>query len=356
MNQAEVNGLAASYAGTGMMDRWQLCASDIKLISLGLPVMKLTQLRHATAIAERGSLRAAARHLGVAQPAFSRSIAELERELGAPLFERRAKGMVATSLGTAFVQRAAAILNDVRRAQDEFEQLRGNAVGSVSIGLSIAAHLWLLPKALRPFRRRYPKVHLHIIEGFYPTLGPGLQDGSVDFYIGPDPGLKLPSVLKKEILISGERAVLCRAGHPLAKATSLRQLRGAEWITTSITPRAESEIGDVFRHYRLPAPALALRSQSALTLLICLINSDLLAMAPAQWIDSPIANHLVTTIPVKEDLSAASIVIVTRSDAPLAPAAGFLLDLMRRAVGHLGPMRRREPHPAGAPARSRKPA
>src|SRR5262249_38064750 len=139
MNQAEVNGLAASYAGTGMMDRWQLCARDIKLISLGLPVMKLTQLRHATAITERGSLRAAARHLGVAQPAFSRSIAELERELGAPLFERRAKGMVATSLGKAFVQRAAAILNDVRRAQDEFEQLRGNAVGSVSIGLSIAA-------------------------------------------------------------------------------------------------------------------------------------------------------------------------------------------------------------------------
>ncbi len=66
--------------------------------------MKLTQLNYVAAIAEHGSLRAAARHLGVAQPAFSRSIAELERELGAPLFERRAKGMVATALGQAFVQ------------------------------------------------------------------------------------------------------------------------------------------------------------------------------------------------------------------------------------------------------------
>src|SRR5471032_2115576 len=143
--------------------------------------MKLTQLGYVAAIAERGSLRAAARHLGVAQPAFSRSIAE---------FERRAKGMVATPLGQAFVRRATAILNDVRRAQDEFEQLRGNAVGSVTIGLSIAAHLRLLPKSLQSFRNRHPKIRLHIIEGFYPTLSPGIQDGTVDFYIGPDPGLK----------------------------------------------------------------------------------------------------------------------------------------------------------------------
>jgi DNA-binding transcriptional LysR family regulator len=136
----------------------------------------------AVAIAEHGSLRAAARHLGIAQPTLTRGLSELERELGAALFERRSKGMLATPLGEAFVRRATAILNDVRRARDEFEQLRGNAVGSITVGLSIAAHLWLLPKVLEPFRRRFPKVHLHIIEGFYPTLEQGLQDGSVDFY------------------------------------------------------------------------------------------------------------------------------------------------------------------------------
>jgi LysR family transcriptional regulator of abg operon len=299
--------------------------------------MRLQQLSYAVAVAERGSLRAAARHLGVAQPAFSRAIAELERELGAPLFERRPRGMVLTSLGQAFVNRAAVILNDVRRARDEFEQLRGNAVGSVTIGLSIAAHLWLLPKSLQPFRQRYPKVRLHIIEGFYPTLAAGLQDGSVDVYIGPDPGLSLPSLLKKEMLLSGERAVLCRVKHPLANAKSLKDLRDAEWITTSITPRAENEIGDLFKRYRLPEPTLALQSQSALTLLTCLTNSDLLAMAPAQWTETPIAKGLLTTIKVREKLSAAPIIAVTRSDAPLSPAAGFLLDVMKRTVGYLHP-------------------
>ena len=135
--------------------------------------MKLQHFRDLVAIAEHGSLRAAARYLGTAQPTLTRSLSELERELGAPLFERRSKGMFATPLGQAFVRRAIAILNDVRRAKDEFEQLRGNAVGSVAVGLSIAAHLRLLPKTLKQFRRSFPKVRLRIIEGFYPMLESG---------------------------------------------------------------------------------------------------------------------------------------------------------------------------------------
>jgi LysR family transcriptional regulator of abg operon len=296
--------------------------------------VKLQHLRDLVAIAEQGSLRGAARRLGTVQPTLTRSLSELERELGAPLFERRSKGMVVTPLGQIFLRRATAILNDVRRAKDEFEQLRGNAVGLVTIGLSIAAHLRLLPKALRQFRRRYPKVRLRIIEGFYPTLESDLKEGAVDFYIGPDPGLTLPPMLQKEIILSGGRAVLCRARHPLANATSLKQLTHAEWITTSITLKAESEIGDLFRRHGLPEPVLALQSQSALTLLTCLANSDLLAMAPEQWVESPFANRILATIPVKEELSAASIIVVTRSESPLAPAAGFLLDLMKRAAAH----------------------
>jgi DNA-binding transcriptional LysR family regulator len=304
--------------------------------------MKLHHLRDVVAIAEHKSLRAAARHLGTVQPTLTRSLSELERELGAPLFERRSRGMLATQLGQAFIGRAVTILNDVRRAKDEFEQLRGNAVGSLAVGLSILAHLRLLPKALRQFRQRYPKIRLRVIEGFYPTLESGLQDGSVDFYIGPDPGHALPSMLQKEVLLNGGRVVLCRIGHPLENATSLRQLRHAEWITTSITPKAESEIGDLFKRHGLPEPTLALQSQSALTLLTCLANSDLLAMAPAQWVESPFANRVLTTIRVKEELSPASIIIVSRSDAPLAPAADFMLDLLRRAAGHRSAAKVRE--------------
>jgi DNA-binding transcriptional LysR family regulator len=297
--------------------------------------LKLNHFRYAAAIAEHGSLRAAARHLAIAQPSLTRGLSELEREIGAPLFERRSKGMMPTPLGEAFVRRATAILNDVRRAREEVEQLSGNAVGYVTVGLSIAAHLWLLPKAIEPFRRRFAGIHLHIIEGFYPTLEQGLQDGSVDFYVGPDPGQKLPRTLRKEPLFAGRRTVLCRTRHPLARATSLKELVDVEWITTSITPTADKELGVLFKRYGLPTPKLALRSQSALTLLTCLAHSDLLAMAPAQWTMAPFANRVLTAIPVKEELSAPPIIAFTRAGVPPSPAAGYLLDLIKRAAGHI---------------------
>jgi DNA-binding transcriptional LysR family regulator len=293
--------------------------------------VKLSYFRSAAAIAEHGSLRAAARHLGIAQPTLTRGLAELEREVGAPLFERRSKGMIATPLGEAFVKRATAILNDVRRAQEELEQLRGNSVGEVTAGLSIAAHLWLLPKVLQPFRRRFANVRLHVVEGFYPTLEQGLQDGTVDFYVGPDPGQKLARTLRKDTLFAGRRAVLCRSKHPLARATSLKELVDAEWITTSITPKAEKELGALFRRHGLPEPRLALRSQSALTLLTCVAHSDLLAMAPAQWTMAPFASRVLTAIPVTEELSAPPIITVRRADVPPSPAAGYLIDLIERA-------------------------
>ena len=297
--------------------------------------MKLHHFEEVVAIAERGSVRAAARHLQIAQPALTRSLALLERELGAPLFERRARGVVATPLGQAFVLRARSVLAEIRRTREEVEQLRGAGTGTVTVGLSIAAHLALLPSSLRPFRTRYPDIRLHIIEGFYPTLETGLRDGSIDFYIGPDAGAQLVPELSRTVLFENRRVILCRAGHPRVGATSLAELDGEDWITTSITADASNEIGAFFARHRLPQPRLAVRSQSALTLLTCLANSDLLAMVPSQWQQFELTRDVLTTISVGEELSAPPLVVIRRADLPLTPAATHMLDLMQRAASRM---------------------
>jgi DNA-binding transcriptional LysR family regulator len=292
--------------------------------------MKLNQLRDVVAIAERGSLRAAARHLSLAQPALTRSVHELERELGVPLFERRARGMTLTPMGEAFVRRANAVLSEMRRARDEVEQLHGGTRGSVVAGLSIVPHLAMLPRALRPFRQRYPNVELHLIEGLYPTLEAGLKDGSVDLYIGPQPERPPPPELTQEKLFDNTRVILGRKGHPLQKARSLRDLADAEWVTTSITHRAEEEMGELFARHGLPPPRLALQTQSALTLIVTLAYSDVLAMVPVQWTKFDLTAQALVPIPVKETLPAAPIVMVRRAGLPLTPAAEQFADLMRR--------------------------
>ena len=71
--------------------------------------MKLNAIRDFLAVAERGSLRAAARQVGGSQPAMSRSIQELERELGVALFQRTAGGVRLTTMGEVFLDRKSVV-------------------------------------------------------------------------------------------------------------------------------------------------------------------------------------------------------------------------------------------------------
>lgn len=292
--------------------------------------MKLNQLRNMVAIAERGSLRAAARDLGLAQPALSRSVHELEHELGVQLFERRARGMILTPMGLAFVRRASNVMTEVRRAREELEQLNGGTGGNVVVAMSIVPHLAIAPHVLRPFRKRYPNVELQLIEGLYPTVETRLKDGSIDFYVGPPPERKLATELISELLFENERRIFCRRGHPLAGAKSLRELANSDWMTTSVTYNAARELNELFSQQNLPMPRLALRSQSALTLMISLANSDVLAMVPKQWSEFPFTVDAFETINIGELPPAPPIVLIKRGGLPLTPAAEFLVDLVRR--------------------------
>ncbi len=294
--------------------------------------MKLSHFQLVVAVAERGSIRAASRHLGIAQSALTRSLADLERELGDPLFERRARGVILTPIGKAFVNNGRIILNQVRRTREQVAQMRGLGTGTVTVGLSIAIHLALLPHVLRPFYVRYPDVRLNIVEGFYPTLASSLRDGSIDFYIGPESQGKVSPELSREVLFQGRRTILCRRGNPMTAARSLRDLSDARWISNSITMTAEDEIGLIFKDFGLPVPKVSIRSQSALTLITCLSNTDFLAMVPKQWTEFEMTRKSLAEIKVKERLLAPSIALIKRADMPLTPAATHFLDLLRRAV------------------------
>lgn len=294
--------------------------------------MKLSHLRDIVAIVEHGSLRGAARHLDIAQPLLTRSVRTLERELGTPLFERDAKGMTLTPAGLLFHRRASLIVNEARRAQEELSQVEGSGEGTVVAGLSIMPHTGLLPRALTPFRRRYPKVRLQLIEGLFPALESRLRDGSVDFYMGASPQLPPAPGLVQRKLFSNHRAVFCRLGHPLASATSLQALLQAEWATPSIDYNTALDLAQLFALHGLPAPPVVLHAGSALSMMITLAETDLVAMLPVQWRDfGPIAGAL-QRIPVKESLPAPDIVLIHRPDLPLTPAAEHLVDLMLRSA------------------------
>lgn len=292
--------------------------------------MKMHHLRDLLAIVEKGSINAAAKHLGMAQPALSRSVRELEKEVGVPLLERQSTGAVLTPMGELFARRATAAMSELRRAKDEIQQLKGEVHGTVVACVSSVSHIAFLSEALKPFCKTYPNVKLRIIEAVYPVAEARLKSGAIDFYIGAAPQGGAAPDLQMVKLFDNTRVVLARKGHPLAGARSLAELIDATWVTTSITNHAEAEFGDVFAAHGLPAPHLALQAETALTWITGVLHADMLVMQPVQWLDASLLKGLVVAVPVRETIEAAAIVVIRRGAIPATPAAEHLCDLMCR--------------------------
>ncbi len=282
------------------------------------------------AIVEQGSLRAAARRLDAPQPALTRSIRTLEKELGIDIFARQSTGMTLTAEGRRFHLRASAIVNEARRAKEEIQQVKGDYEGTVSAALSVMPHVGMLPSALPVFRRTYPKVRLRISENLLPAVESSLRDGSVDFYLGAAPHQAPTGGLSMQHLCDNTRVVVGRKGHPLRKMKSLRDLTGADWATTAIDYNAEEDLGRLFKTYKLPTPRVMYQARSAMSVMVALEQTDLLAMLPVQWISNPMTRDLLHAFTLDEKIPAPSIVLVRRIDLPLTPPAEFLCDVLIR--------------------------
>ncbi len=294
--------------------------------------LKLDQLQHLVAIVEHGSLRSAARRLGLPQPALTRSVRALERELGCELFTRAAQGMTLTAQGRQFHERASAVVHELRRARDELAQGRGDERGEVVVALSIMPHVGMLPRALPAFRRRYPQVRLRLIEGLFPDVEERLRTGQIDFYVGAAPRVAPAPGLKLAHLFANTRTVVGRQGHPLARVRSLKALAAADWATTAIDHDAEQDLAQLFASHGLPPPHVVLHARTAMSLIAALTSTDLLAMVPVQWEQFAATQSALQAIRIRERLPAPDVVMVTRQGLPLTPAAEHLADLLLREV------------------------
>ena len=293
--------------------------------------MKLHQIRDVVAIVEHGSLRAAAQRLGLAQPALTRSIRELEHELGVPLFERHARGMKLSVMGHAFIRRARAVQAEIRHSQEEINQLKGLMTGQVSIGLSMASSIVFLPSLLKPLLKRFPGVRLKVSEGFYPDMRHKIIEGDVDFYVGPLLEKLQTRELLVEELIKGEGIVFGRVGHPLQGARSLAELASAHWVGMLIAATGVLEPRGIFKMHGLGEPNIEMETQSALSTIIIAAKSDLLTVLPRMCLRYPGVNKLLKQIKV-EKIEAPTICLIRRASLPLTPAAEFLSDVIRRAA------------------------
>lgn len=295
--------------------------------------MRLTQIRDFLAVVDAGSIRAAARTLRISQPALTKSIRQLEEELGAMLVARNVRGAQPTEYGRAFLARARAVNADLRRAREEISQLRGAREGGLAIGSAPGPALGLLPAALVRLRERWPQASLHIVDISPPEVLPALRQGALDLALSVriGPLAETPTDCLVEPLYLNRTAIIARRGHPLAGARRLAQLAEAEWVRTGF-PANTSALPELFREAGLPPPRYRADCTSFLVVPELVACSDLLAVVPWQIVAREGDTGRIVRIGLREKLPARQICLFRRADVPPTPIARECIDILRSSV------------------------
>lgn len=324
--------LAGASLHGGLIRKRQKFYNDDNRWFSGGGNVKLHQLRAFLAVADHRSIRAAARALGLSQPAITKTVRELERDFGVLLLRRSVAGIDLTEAGIAFAIRARLLVEEMHRARAEIEEIRDGARGTVSIAVSSTVALTLLPGAFAAFRAQMPGVRVALAEATLPDALAGLRDGRLDFIAAHTQPVPAGDAFSRIDLFTAPLVVGARGGHPLAGCRSLAGLADAEWLLPGLMADGTDMLSALFEGHGLRPPDRVVPCHSLSVALALLAENDLVTMFAAPLIPLEMEPRGFIQIPVAEALPRTVISIMMRREARLTPAAQRFVDCFRAAA------------------------
>ena len=177
--------------------------------------MTLNQIIYFHAVARCQHFRLAASELNISQPSLSRSISNLEEELGLILFERKGRTVTLTKYGKVFLEHAERILTDVQVAEKQMKKLSGSS-GHVDIAYVFPLAARYIPHTVRRFlaTANNEKVSFSFSQTYTAEMVSGLKAEQYDVvfssYVENEPEIQFVPIMNQEMI------VITPLGHPLA--------------------------------------------------------------------------------------------------------------------------------------------
>ncbi|KQT09436.1 LysR family transcriptional regulator [Ramlibacter sp. Leaf400] len=184
--------------------------------------MNLRQLEHFVALAETGSFSRAALRLHVTQPALSRSIQQLEAELGGALVDRVGKRNELTPLGGEVLSRARLIGFQASELKRAGELLASGGIGEIRIGFGAGPGAVLTVPFMRMMAATHPRTRVVVSRGAVEAQLRALRAREIDGLLIDIRSVVPASDLRIEHVADLRGAFLCRRGHPLARLKEVR--------------------------------------------------------------------------------------------------------------------------------------
>jgi DNA-binding transcriptional LysR family regulator len=150
--------------------------------------MNVDELRWFVTVADIGRVTQAAEELHISQPALSRALARMQRELGVTLFDRHGRTLRLNRYGELYLAHARRALAELDSGRRALEELAGSDYGVVSLGFAPTLSTWLVPALVSAFRNEHPGPRFQLHQDAVGNLVDSLREGGADLLITPRPG------------------------------------------------------------------------------------------------------------------------------------------------------------------------
>lgn len=195
--------------------------------------MDIKQIKYFIEISNQKSYSAAAKKLGISQPALSSVVRKLEKEIGGQLFLFDNKKLSLTDIGQEFYQNASRMLSEYNTLMAEMNDITSKDIGKIRIGCPLVVGSTFVADAIGKFRKEYPKISFEIVEGGAEEITDLLDQGKLDISAAVMP----VSQIKFDIhdVLYNRYVIAVSKMNPLAKKDTVRFIDLKDEMFTSFT-------------------------------------------------------------------------------------------------------------------------
>lgn len=293
--------------------------------------LKFRHLETLIHLSETGSLSETARLLHTTQPGLSKWLRELEEEVGAPLFERHARGLKPTAMGVSMVEHARRMLVEVTRTQLDLDAIGEGDDRVISVGTSPASAPSYVPMAVCQFLKQHPRTRVEIFESTMDSLLTRLERGRLDVVVGRLDNYQPNKALGCEMLYHEPLRIVARPLHPLTQKAEITwdDLYDYEWIVWPQGSPIRSKLDYAIMQAGRKPPPFRIESSSQMGNLWILQHTDMLSIGSARVVRSFADRGLLVPLGIHIDGAEGPVGMVWRDDIGPDKVLRDMLDCFR---------------------------
>ena len=295
--------------------------------------LKLRHLTCALEVARSGSMRRTADALCITTSAVSKTLRELETELGVRLFDRSRTGMPLTDAGRHFASYASNALDTLQTGLSVAKEKGATGAAVLRVGAMHVVATTFLPEVVGSFLVHHPQATVEIATGLSTTLLSRLRDGLVDLVLGRTPAAGDMAQLAFEELYRDRYVFVVRPGHPLAKRSRIAAPRVAEFPLLMPPRRTEvwREIQDYLRRASVQPRRAQIEVMDLAFSRTYTLGSDAVWIASERGVASDLNSRTLRRLSLASPGPDASIGIITRQGELRMPQLQMVIDIVREA-------------------------